>query len=97
MGHHYVPQRHLRRFEIPEKPKTIWMYDKKFGQFKEVPIKNTAQERDYYAQGLRILSRGDLQEQSLQVVVVPASLLAFAAQASGKLSVLRQNHQGQLP
>ncbi len=49
MGHHYVPQRHLRSFEIPAKPKSIWMYDKQSGQFKEVAIKNTAQERDYYA------------------------------------------------
>jgi hypothetical protein len=50
MGYHYVPQRHLRRFEIDEKPKIIWMYDKRSGQFKEVSIKNTAQEKDYYAQ-----------------------------------------------
>ena len=33
-------------------------------------------------QGLRILSLGNLQEQSLQVVVTPAGLLSFSGDAS---------------
>ena len=48
MGHHYVPQAHLRRFEIPEKPGSIWMYDKQAKIFRDLPIKNVAQEAEFY-------------------------------------------------
>jgi len=48
-------------------------------------------------QGLRILSLGDLQEESPQDVVVPSGGLAFADQAAFSLSVLVQNHERELP
>jgi hypothetical protein len=48
MGKHYVPQSHLRRFQIEHKPGMIWMYDKLENTFKELPIKIVAQDRDFY-------------------------------------------------
>ena len=48
-------------------------------------------------QGLRILFGSDLSEKRFEVVLVPASWLAFAAQASRSPSVLLENPQRQLP
>ena len=48
MGHHFVPQAHLRRFECPERPGFVWMYDKVQRAFSQVPIKSAAQSRKYY-------------------------------------------------
>ena len=47
--------------------------------------------------GLRILFDSDLSEERFEVVIVPASWLAFAARASRSPSVLLENHQRQLP
>jgi hypothetical protein len=49
MGHHYVPQNYLRKFETFQKPGYIWMFDRIHGQQKSVPIKAIAQEADYFA------------------------------------------------
>jgi hypothetical protein len=48
MGSHYVPQEYLRGFADPESPGMIWMYDRRSGAFKLVPILTVAQERGYY-------------------------------------------------
>ncbi len=48
MGHHFVPQAHLRRFECPERPGFVWMYDKVCHAFSQVSIKCAAQSRRYY-------------------------------------------------
>ena len=48
MGKHYVPQKHLSRFEIDNRPGFIWMYDNKTQTFREVSISKVAQESDYY-------------------------------------------------
>lgn len=49
MGHHFVPQAHLRRFECPERPGFVWMYDRVQRIFSQLPIKIAAQSREYYA------------------------------------------------
>jgi Protein of unknown function (DUF4238) len=48
MGKHYVPQRYLRGFECSERAGWIWMYDKRRGTVKQLPIKQVAQEADFY-------------------------------------------------
>lgn len=48
MGHHYVPQAHLRRFEIPDDRGCICMYDKQIRTWRRVAIKVAAQEADFY-------------------------------------------------
>lgn len=48
MGKHYVPRRHLSRFEIPDEPGFVWMFDKKTGQFTKPAISRAAQEADFY-------------------------------------------------
>jgi hypothetical protein len=48
MGHHFVPQAHLRRFECPERRGFVWMYDKVQRTFLQVAIKYAAQSREYY-------------------------------------------------
>jgi hypothetical protein len=49
MGKHYVPQRYLRGFEDPSKPTYIWMHDKRLEQCKLLPIKQVAQEGEFYS------------------------------------------------
>ncbi len=48
MGHHYVPRRYLRNFEVREQPGRIWQYAKKDGTARCLPIKRIAQARDFY-------------------------------------------------
>lgn len=48
MGHHYVPRRYLRAFEVPEKPGFLWMYDKESHRFIMTPIASVAQQRGFY-------------------------------------------------
>lgn len=48
MGHHYVPQRYLRNFESPERPKWIWLHDKRDLVSKLVSIKTVAQAKQFY-------------------------------------------------
>jgi hypothetical protein len=48
MGHHFVPQYHLRRFAVPENPELIWMYDKKANQFTRAAISKVAQQTTFY-------------------------------------------------
>jgi hypothetical protein len=36
MGHHFVPQAHLHRFECPERPGFVWMYDKERRTFSQI-------------------------------------------------------------
>jgi hypothetical protein len=48
MGHHFVPQAHLRRFECSDGPGMVWMYDKQGRIFSRVPIKCSAQSPEYY-------------------------------------------------
>src|SRR5262249_11349829 len=48
MGKHYVAQKYLRGFEDQTKPNWIWMYDKRQGTRKSLPIKQVAQEPDFY-------------------------------------------------
>ena len=45
VGNHYVSQKYLRGFAVPSKPDLIWMYDKKLGSRKMLPIKRVAQEQ----------------------------------------------------
>jgi hypothetical protein len=49
MGKHYVPQRHLRRFEIDYRPGFVWMYDKKTGKWSEAAVSKVAQQADYFS------------------------------------------------
>lgn len=49
MAKHYVPQSHLRRFQVDGRPGLVWMYDKVDGSFRQLPIKIVAQDRHYYS------------------------------------------------
>jgi hypothetical protein len=50
MGHHYVPQRYLRGFEIPDNPGYIWTYDKERKVANALPIKQVAQSPGFYTE-----------------------------------------------
>ena len=50
MGKHYVPQAHLRRFQIEDSPGLVWMYDKKTRKFAQASISKVAQEPNFYSQ-----------------------------------------------
>jgi hypothetical protein len=65
MGRHYVPQAHLRRFEIVDRPGFVWMYDKKHRNWREASIKKVAQEDDYYS--------AEVEDELAQVVELPAN------------------------
>jgi hypothetical protein len=41
MGKHYVPQKHLRRFEIDEKPGFVWMYDRQLRKWADAEMPGT--------------------------------------------------------
>ena len=43
-----MPQHYLRQFAVKGASDNIWMYDKKDGQFKLLPIKNVAQASKFY-------------------------------------------------
>lgn len=49
MGKHYVPQAHLRRFQIEDAPGFVWMFDKQTKCFAKASISKVAQERDFYS------------------------------------------------
>lgn len=49
MGHHVVPQRYLRAFEVKDRPGFIWMFDKEKKTAKCLPIKQVAQVPGFYA------------------------------------------------
>ena len=49
MGNHYVPRRYLRNFEVSTRPRHIWIFNKKDGTSREVPIKTAAQRSRFYA------------------------------------------------
>jgi hypothetical protein len=48
MGHHYVPQRYLRNFEVKERPGFVWQYPKRGGEPRCVSIKKAAQSPGFY-------------------------------------------------
>ena len=48
MGHHYVPKRYLRSFEIDDNPNFVWLYDKKSNQPRAAAIDKVAQKRGFY-------------------------------------------------
>lgn len=49
MGHHFVPQQHLRRFSLTENPKLVWMFDRDVLDFRKVSIKSAAQQPSFYS------------------------------------------------
>jgi hypothetical protein len=48
VGHHYVPQRYLRNFEVPSQPEFILQYARAGGDPKCLPIKAIAQAKGFY-------------------------------------------------
>jgi len=59
MGKHYIPQKYLEKFQIPERPGYIWLYDLKHGKTPScASIANVAQQRDYFDEEVeRILAK----------------------------------------
>lgn len=55
MGHHYVPQRYLRKFEDKESSGYVWQYLKKGDEPRRVRIKSAAQSRDFYESDVETL------------------------------------------
>ncbi len=49
MGHHFVPQAHLRPFQVPDTPGMIWVYPRE-GEARLAPIKNVAQASGFYGE-----------------------------------------------
>ena len=47
MGHHFVPQAHLRPFQVPDAPGMIWVYPRG-GEPRLAAIKNVAQASGFY-------------------------------------------------
>jgi hypothetical protein len=48
VGQHFVPQRYLRNFEIPERPGFVWMHDNATGEARQVAIGQAAQSKNFY-------------------------------------------------
>lgn len=48
MGHHYVPQSYLRNFGVPSQPDFIWLYQKRGGPTRFVPVAGVAQAKRFY-------------------------------------------------
>jgi hypothetical protein len=49
MGKHYIPQKYLEKFQIPEKPGYIWLYDlKRSNKPSCASIAKVAQQKDYF-------------------------------------------------
>lgn len=49
MGHHYVPQAHLRRFQASDQADHVWIHDKQGGEPRLAAISKVAQSREYYS------------------------------------------------
>jgi hypothetical protein len=49
VGHHYIPQRYLQNFSVPDAPGEVWICDKKTGKARQAAIKAVAQEAGFYA------------------------------------------------
>lgn len=49
MGHHYVPQAHLRRFQSESHAEFVWIHDKNGGEPRLAAISKVAQSRAYYS------------------------------------------------
>jgi hypothetical protein len=61
MGHHYVPQRYLRNFQIPAKASFIWLFDKRGGRPREASIEKVAQIRGFYDPAIEIQLNTDVE------------------------------------
>jgi len=66
MGHHTVPQRYLRNFEITGKEGFIWLFDKQGTGTREVSIEKVAQQRRFYDQ--------DVERQLAEAIEKPGNL-----------------------
>jgi hypothetical protein len=78
MGYHYVPQHYLRRFADPAAPKSIWLYDKKGGKARRVPILKVAQSRGFYT--------SDQERKLGQLIEGPANLVILKLLAQQSLT-----------
>lgn len=54
MGHHFVPQRHLRKFQDQAKPGYIWSFDKASQNVALLPIKQVAQSPAFYDPAIEV-------------------------------------------
>lgn len=61
MGHHYVPQRYLRNFQIPAKAGFIWLFDKRANRPHAVSIEKVAQSRGFYDPAIEIQLNTDVE------------------------------------
>ena len=68
MGHHYVPQRHLRNFQATEKPGFIWLHDKRGGVSKLVKIAQVAQAKGFYSKETEVLLGRAVEAPANQVI-----------------------------
>jgi hypothetical protein len=48
VGQHTVPQRHLERFQDPDRPGFIWQHDRRGGKPKQVSIEKAVQQKGFY-------------------------------------------------
>ncbi|MCE9561859.1 MAG: DUF4238 domain-containing protein [Planctomycetes bacterium] len=50
MGHHYAPRKYLRGFCEPGAEDWLWVYDRKYKQFKRKHVGGVAQEKGFYSE-----------------------------------------------
>jgi hypothetical protein len=61
MGHHYVPQRYLRNFQIPAKVGFIWLFDRKGSPPRAASIEKVAQVRSFYDPAVEVQLNTDVE------------------------------------
>ena len=86
MGHHYVPQKYLRKKKKKENPDAIWMYDKKLRQFTNPGIKSVAQESEFY--------NDDVEKQLNELVEKPANKVLDKLRNQEKITGTDRIHLG---
>ncbi|HEX6369176.1 MAG TPA: DUF4238 domain-containing protein [Longimicrobium sp.] len=78
MGKHYVPQKYLKGFAVPEDENLIWMYDKETRKWSRPAIKRVAQERDYFSE--------DVEKRLTTEIENPGNAVLDQLRAGGRFS-----------
>jgi hypothetical protein len=78
MGHHYAPRKYLLGFCEPQAASWLWVYDRKYKQFKRKHVGGVAQEKGFYT---------DEDEAELnRVVETPANPVLDKLRAGGSMT-----------
>lgn len=77
MGKHYVPQKYLKGFAVPEDENLVWMYDKQGRKWARPAIKHVAQQRGYFPE--------DVERRLTKEIETPGNAVLDRLRAGGRL------------